>query len=150
MLVRPLPIQLLIVDDDEDAVKLLHFALSNYLKQDVAIRTASNAASALEMMQESPVDVVISDLDMDETNGFHLLKSIKATEPTVQVIIATAHDSPNAMRSALQLGVDDYFVKPFQPAQLIDSVLFLRDRRLRWHASDLLEPIPATVDETVR
>jgi DNA-binding response OmpR family regulator len=52
------------------------------------------------------------------------------------------------MRSALQLGVDDYFVKPFQPAQLIDSVLFLRDRRLRWQTRGLVEPMPASVSET--
>lgn len=148
MLVRPLPMQILLVDDDEDAVKLMHFALTNYLKQDVAIRKASNAASALELMQEHPVDIVISDLDMDEINGFHLLKSIKANDSTVQVIIATGHESPNAMRSALQLGVDDYFVKPYQPALLIDSVLFLRDRRLRWQAAGLMDPMPTEVNET--
>lgn len=127
MLVRPLTMQALIVDADENAVKLLHFALSNYLKDDSAIRKASNAADALELIQDSPVDVVISDLDRDETNGFHLLKSITSIDPTIEVILATARESSNAMPSALQLGVDDYFVQAFQPAQLIDSILFLRE-----------------------
>jgi two-component system, response regulator YesN len=129
--------RILTVDDDSDAINLSQAAIRNHIEQEAESFTATSVSDALTILENQEIDLVIADLDMSNTNGFHLLKKIKANDPYLQIIILTAHDSPNALRSAISLGADDFFLKPFKTSELIASISHLRDKRRRWQVSGL-------------
>ncbi len=128
-------LRLLIVDDDQSILRLLSKQVEAFFGEDAAIRQATDALSALNIVRTEHQDVVITDLDMDEKNGFHLLKEIKQLDPLIQVIIVTGHDSPNAIRSAFTMGADEYFIKPAAPKELVDAISYLTNRIVRWKAA---------------
>lgn len=125
-------LKLLIVDDDQSMLRLLSKQVEVFFGEGATVRQASDALSALNIVRAEHQDVVITDLDMDEKNGFHLLKKIKQFDPLIQVIIVTGHDSPNAIRSAFTMGADEYFIKPAAPKELVDAISYLTNRIVRW------------------
>lgn len=126
---------ILVVDDDNTALRLTTFHLEKWFGNELSVHGLIDSTVALKLLEEQPIDILISDLDMVEKNGFHLLKLAKEREALLQVIIMTAHNSHNAIRSAFSMGADDYFVKPVNPKDLISSVDHLRARLARWRAT---------------
>lgn len=135
------PISILLVDDDLDALRLTGASLKAYFQDQLELFQKASAPEALQLLEAHPVEIVITDLDMVDANGFHILKSIKAKRPLTQVIIVTGHDSSNALQSACVLGTDDFFVKPVSKSELIASIHFLHARVQRWQQS--IDGLPA-------
>ncbi|MBA2817219.1 two-component system response regulator GlrR [Candidatus Pantoea persica] len=101
--------RLLLVDDDPSLLKLLGMRLSSKGYQ---ITTAASGPEALRQLQKAPIDLVISDLRMDEMDGLALFGEIQKRDPGLPVIILTAHGSiPDAV-SATQQGVFSFLTKP--------------------------------------
>ncbi len=126
---------ILVVDDDIAALRLTTFHLEKWFGNELNVHSLNDPTVAQKLLENQPIDILISDLDMVEKNGFHLLKFAKERESLLQVIIMTAHNSHNAIRSAFSMGADDYFVKPVNPKELISSVDHLRARLARWRAT---------------
>lgn len=92
---------LLLVDDDPSLLKLLGMRLSS---EGFRITTAASGQEALRLLARAPIDLVISDLRMDEMDGLALFSEIQRRQPGLPVIILTAHGSiPDAV-SATQQG----------------------------------------------
>jgi two-component system response regulator FlrC len=111
--------QILIVEDDHD----LREALVTTLElAKFRVREASNANEALERLAESPVDMVVSDVNMPGLSGHQLLAEVQRLYPGLPMMLITAYGQISDAVSAMQAGATDYLVKPFEPQFLVDAV----------------------------
>jgi two-component system response regulator HydG len=101
----------LVVDDKQNMLRLL----AKVLREDARVRTASRGAEVLRILEDEPVDVVLSDLRMPDMDGIEVLKRCKALRPETEFILMTAYASVSTAIEALRLGAYDYLTKPFEP-----------------------------------
>ena len=127
--------RVLLVDDDSDMLTMLHRRLSSHFKTSAKFTLASNVNDALDDLSHQRFDMIISDLDMDDLNGLHLLKRVKEQAPLIQVIILTGHQSANAIRSSMRLGADEFLTKPIDNEVLGEAVDYLIKRQARLRAT---------------
>ena len=118
---------ILIVEDEPDAVELLELHLKN-AGYDVTL--AEDGEEALRKIHKSIPDLVILDLMIPEINGLEVCKVIRkdpATE-SIPVVMCTAKASEIDKVLGLELGADDYITKPFSPRELVLRVKNLLKR----------------------
>ncbi|HEM7544220.1 TPA: two-component system response regulator GlrR [Providencia rettgeri] len=110
---------LLLVDDDPSLLKLLGMRLSS---EGFKVTTAESGSEALKILQKEKLDLVISDLRMDEMDGMALFDEIQKAHPNMPVIILTAHGSiPDAV-AATQRGVFSFLTKPVDKDALYKAI----------------------------
>ncbi len=129
-----LPQQILIVDDARD----IREPLGQYMrKQGFRTRLAADAAQARQALAEGGIDLVILDLMMPGEDGLSLCRWMVANTD-IPVIMLTAMAGETDRIVGLELGADDYVVKPFNPRELLARVRAVLRRRP--------DPQPATPD----
>lgn len=113
------PARLLLVDDDPGLLKLLGMRL---VSEGYSVVTAESGPGALRVLGREKVDLVISDLRMDEMDGLQLFSEIQKGQPGMPVIILTAHGSiPDAV-AATQQGVFSFLTKPVDKDALYKAI----------------------------
>ncbi|MDP1088709.1 two-component system response regulator GlrR [Klebsiella pneumoniae] len=113
------PARLLLVDDDPGLLKLLGMRL---VSESYSVVTAESGPEALRVLGREKVDLVISDLRMDEMDGLQLFSEIQKGHPGMPVIILTAHGSiPDAV-AATQQGVFSFLTKPVDKDALYKAI----------------------------
>ncbi|MAJ15767.1 MAG: DNA-binding response regulator [Opitutia bacterium TMED67] len=118
---------ILIVEDEPDAVELLELHLKN---AGYNVTVAEDGEEALRKVHKSIPDMVILDLMIPEINGLEVCKVIRkdpATE-SIPVVMCTAKASEIDKVLGLELGADDYITKPFSPRELVLRVKNLLKR----------------------
>jgi len=100
----------LIVDDDPSVVRMLEMGLAD----EYEIIPVFEPAQTINVFSETAIDVVVSDIKMPGLSGFDILRSVKAANPLVEVILLTGElpDKSRPAVNALQSGAHDYLVKP--------------------------------------
>jgi CheY-like chemotaxis protein len=114
--------RVLIVDDEED----LTWTLSKKLSKDrdkFQLICVNSGREAIEVLNQVPVDLVITDVRMPEVSGLELLVEIKQKYPHTKVIIMTAYGSSDVQRSANERGCFRYIEKPFEINELRQLIL---------------------------
>jgi len=104
-----IPVKLLIVDDEKDFVEMFSLRLS---RQGENVHTAYSGEDALNLLDSTPIDVVILDIRMPGMDGIETLKQIKARHPLVEVILLTGHGSTQTAVDGMKSGAFDYLMKP--------------------------------------
>ena len=106
----------LIVDDEKNYPPILGAVL-----EEAGFETlmANSGAEALEVINTSDVDVVLTDMKMPAMDGMELLERIKAKDPDLPVIMMTAHGSVEKAVEAMQKGAYSYLLKPFENDRLV-------------------------------
>ncbi|MCM6141714.1 two-component system response regulator GlrR [Klebsiella pneumoniae] len=113
------PARLLLVDDDPGLLKLLGMRL---VSEGYSVVAAESGPEALRVLGREKVDLVISDLRMDEMDGLQLFSEIQKGHPGMPVIILTAHGSiPDAV-AATQQGVFSFLTKPVDKDALYKAI----------------------------
>ncbi|ENU1934423.1 two-component system response regulator GlrR [Salmonella enterica] len=113
------PAHLLLVDDDPGLLKLLGMRLAS---EGYSVVTAESGQEGLRILNREKVDLVISDLRMDEMDGMQLFTEIQKVQPGMPVIILTAHGSiPDAV-AATQKGVFSFLTKPIDKDALYKAI----------------------------
>ncbi len=113
------PARLLLVDDDPGLLKLLGMRL---VSEGYTVSTAESGAEGLRLLSREKIDLVISDLRMDEMDGMALFAEIQKMQPGMPVIILTAHGSiPDAV-AATQQGVFSFLTKPVDKDALYQAI----------------------------
>lgn len=114
---KALPI--LVVEDDQDLLEAIctTMKLAGY-----SALPASNGNTAMLILQESQVGMVVSDVQMKPVDGFALLKKIKAFNPELPVLLMTAYGDVEKAVAAMQTGACDYLLKPFDPDNLLAHI----------------------------
>jgi two-component system response regulator FlrC len=114
---KTLPI--LIVEDDPD----LREALSDTLELSrYRVLTATDGAHAIELLQDNPVGLVVTDVQMPNMNGITLLHEIKSRWPHLPVLLMTAYGVISQAVEAMREGACNYLVKPFEVGDLLAQV----------------------------
>ncbi len=112
---RPAAVTVLIVDD-EDATR----DLCRDVAADTGLRPrlASTTEQALEILEQYPVDIVLTDLRVPHLGGIELLKRIRETYPQTAVIVLTQYGTIESAVEATRMGAADYVTKPFHVPEL--------------------------------
>ena len=107
--------RLLVVDDDADIRELLSAYLARY---DMAVETAADGAGLFEKLDHAHFDLIILDIMLPGEDGLSLCRRLRGAS-SIPVIFLTALDSSTDRVVGLELGADDYVVKPFDPRELL-------------------------------
>jgi len=102
--------RILVVDDERSMREMLAILLKRE-GHDVAV--AENGRTAIELLNQRPFDLVLSDARMPDLDGLEVLRHARSINPSVIAIMVTAYGSPDLIRGVAQLGVNDYVEKPF-------------------------------------
>ncbi len=111
--------RILVVDDEESQRQIITDILSR-AKYEVA--QAGGLADAARKMTGNRLDLVITDLKMDDGTGLDVLKEVKRSMPDTEVIVMTAYGSIQSAVEAMREGAHDYLTKPFDKDALLVSV----------------------------
>lgn len=107
--------KILIVDDDE--------AVRSILAELVRIfgfnsETSSGGYDALNRVDKSPYDLIITDINMPDLNGLELIKRVKESHPEIDLIAITGFDMDYRYTDVIEMGASDFIVKPFENNEL--------------------------------
>ncbi|MFB6419343.1 MULTISPECIES: response regulator transcription factor [Bradyrhizobium] len=109
------PIKVLVIDDEPPIRKLLRMGLTT---QGYEILEASNGKIALEKLVEEPA-LIILDLGLPDVQGHELLRTLRARNEAVPIVVLSSRGDEAGKVQALDLGADDYLTKPFGMDELL-------------------------------
>ena len=121
---------LLLVDSDTKSLRVMEVSLK---KAGFSVTTAVNGLDALEKVDISPPDLIISDTRMPEMDGFELCRRLKedARFDAIPFVFLTSQKSIESKVRGLELGVEDYLTKPIYIKEIITRVKILLQKRDR-------------------
>jgi DNA-binding NtrC family response regulator len=122
-----IPIDILIVDDEQDFVEMLTMRLTD---EGHRVRAAYDGDEGLAALKEASCDVVILDIRMPRMDGITALKEIKKLYPVVEVILLTGHGAVDTAVEGLKSGAFDYVQKPAKFQELLEKLEAARDRKV--------------------
>jgi len=124
---RPISATVLIVDDEDATRSLCHDVVTD---SGLRTRTASTTEQALEILDQMPVDILITDLRVPQIGGLELLKRVRSSYPQTAVLVLTQYGTIESAVEATRLGAADYITKPFHIPELrskLDRMIRLLD-----------------------
>ena len=124
------PLRVLVIDDEPPIRKLLRVGLSAHGYQTVE---ASSGKSALELLREQPPDLVILDLGLPDMQGHELLRTMRARNDKVPIVVLSSRDDETGKVQALDAGADDYVTKPFGMDELLARMRAALRHQLQTH-----------------
>ncbi len=110
--------RILVAEDDIDIVGILKLYLQN---EGYEVLSASNGVDALKLISEEKIDLCLCDIMMPKMNGYELIQNIRK-EYNMPIIIISAKRTDSDRIIGLDIGADDYIVKPFNPLELVARV----------------------------
>lgn len=113
--------RVLIVEDDAAIIELLRFLLE---QEGLEVEVATDGLAALTQLETWLPDLVLLDLRLPKLEGMDVLWEMRQNPrwQNIPVVILSVDSSPQSMLQGWRLGVDSYFVKPFDPDELIRVV----------------------------
>jgi two-component system OmpR family response regulator len=112
-------VRLLVVEDEPDLAQTLRRVLE---EEEFAVDLAEDGEEGLFKIRELPYDAVILDLMLPRLDGWAVLQAVRADGLRTPVLLLTARDTIDDRVRGLNLGADDYLIKPFALAELIARV----------------------------
>jgi signal transduction histidine kinase/ActR/RegA family two-component response regulator len=116
-------VKVLLVDDADDTLDVLQQILQH---SGATIMAASNAGTALALLEREQPDVIVSDIGMPDIDGFELMRRIRRRTAgaggAIPAIALTAFTRQDDRRKAIQAGFDDYLAKPVEPGSLVAHI----------------------------
>ena len=142
--------KLLVVDDEKDMIELVKYGFE---QDGFGVVTATSGERALELARREAPDAVILDVMMPGLDGLEVLKRLRSDQRTqsIPIILLSAKGGEADRVVGLELGADDYVVKPFSPRELIARVkAVLRRTERREEPAALVAAGPIKIDSTRR
>ncbi len=128
-------LSIVVIDDNPGSLELLSAALA---RSDAAVFTASNPAQGLELVRRHRPRLVVTDLVMPGMTGLEVLQQVVSFDPSIDVLLMTAHYTTETAVTAIRQGAADYLQKPVKIALLrerVGSLIDSANRRSRAHSS---------------
>jgi two-component system, OmpR family, KDP operon response regulator KdpE len=123
------PLRVLVVDDEPPIRKLLRMGLT---AQGYQIIEAPNGKVALDLLSQAP-DLIILDLGLPDTQGHELLRTMRARNESVPIVVLSSRGDEAGKVQALDLGADDYVTKPFGMDELLARMRAALRHQLQTH-----------------
>lgn len=113
------PLRIMLIDDEQIVGKRLKPALE---KTGDIVETFEEGEQALARFDETPFDIVVTDIRMEKIDGIQILEHIMAKSARTKVIIITGYATVEIAREALSKGAFDFIAKPFKPGDLREII----------------------------
>lgn len=110
---------LLIIDEDKVMLSVLS---SRYKNKGYTVYSVENEASLDKVLQDNPIDLVITEFMLAGITGNELIKKLKNSNRGIKIIVLSAQKNENFIEMAFNTGADDYIAKPFSPIELDSRV----------------------------
>jgi DNA-binding response OmpR family regulator len=127
-------VTILVVDDDLELVDVVRTALE---REGFAVDDASDGATALDKIADDAPELVVLDLGLPKVRGLDVLRRVRA-DTAVPVIVLSGRSDEADRIVGLELGADDYVVKPFSPRELVARVRSVLRRSRATHGPSTL------------
>jgi len=127
-------LQILLVDDENDALEALEWKLNHYL-DDVVISTCNSPIKAIDIIESTKPDVVFLDIQMPEMDGFTMIEKLKFKK--FNLIFTTAHDE--FALKAIKVSAIDYLLKPVDKDELLEAIAKVRPSQTDLKLEDKLQ-----------
>jgi len=122
---------ILVVDDSPDTLEIVDRNLSSC---GYTVYSAMSVAKAISCLEETPIDIVITDLKMPQTDGFDLLRHVRENFKQIEVVMITGYATVENAVKAVKSGAQEFLSKPFTEEELVTTVgraaEKLKDRRM--------------------
>ena len=113
-------IKILFVEDEVDLIKIISDTLS---KLGANFVTATNGQEGLEALKNNEgIQLIVTDINMPVMNGIEMIRHIRDDGNNIACVIMSAHTEPEYLKSADELNVSDYILKPFDFIKFINLV----------------------------
>ncbi|MFP8966729.1 heavy metal response regulator transcription factor [Pokkaliibacter sp. CJK22405] len=117
--------RLLIIEDDPRIASYLQQGL---MEEGFSVSMAASAATGLQLALNDPPELIILDVMLPDLSGWEVLRTLRSAGKTLPVLFLTARDSVDDRVKGLELGADDYLIKPFAFSELLARIRTLLRR----------------------
>ena len=118
--------RILVVEDEKD----LNNIITKHLKKNnFSVDSVFNGEEALEYLDYGTYDLIILDIMLPKVNGYEVIKKLRENKNEIAVLMLTARDSIEDIIKGLDLGADDYLIKPFDFGELLARIRALVRRK---------------------
>jgi two-component system, OmpR family, KDP operon response regulator KdpE len=139
---RPQPI-VLVIDDE---IQIRRFVRAGFELENLSVKEAANAADGLRAATLKPIDLVILDLALPDMDGSEVVERLRSWS-SVPIIVLSVRSSEEEKVRLLELGADDYVVKPFGMAELLARARAALRRQARGSAGEpIVRAGPLSID----
>jgi len=126
---------ILIIDDAQNTLEILERWLTNY---GYTVYTSATVESGIEVLDNTPIDLVITDLKMPKVSGLEMVQYVKENYKDVEIIMITGYASIEGAVEAVKAGAQEYLAKPFTEDELLEAVNNALEK-LHMHVSGNIE-----------
>ena len=129
-------ITILFAEDEKRLAKLIESAIESYFDSFIMV---SNGEEAIKKYHKIKPDIIITDIMMPKMNGLELAKEIKSIDEDIPIIILSAYSHTDMLLEAIEIGVKKYFIKPFNPDELLQYLATLIPKVRKNKIEDLID-----------
>ncbi|MDP4182629.1 MAG: response regulator [Bacillota bacterium] len=116
-------LKIMIVDDEDNERNLLKVCIDwSEFGMEIAME-ASGAAEALDYLEDFSPDIIITDICMPFMDGIEFSRIVVDSNPSIRIIVLTAHDDFNYAKESIKIGIADYLLKPIKTEELKNALL---------------------------
>jgi DNA-binding response OmpR family regulator len=113
-------LKILIVEDEKRIAQLLKDAISDSF---FSVVIAKDGNEGLKKFKTYKPDIIITDIMMPFCDGLEMTQKIKEIDELIPIIVLSAHSEKEKLLKAIDLGINKYFIKPFDPEELIEHII---------------------------
>ena len=138
--------KILLIEDEHSIRKLIKFNLE---RSNFEVIEATEGKTSLEFVKREDISLVLLDLTLPDMDGFEVCTNIREEKPELPIIIVSARGQDMEKIMGLELGADDYIVKPFNPLELVARIRSVLRRTVKQEqrtVSDQLKNGPFLLD----
>lgn len=106
--------------EDESLIRMEVEEMLNQIATNIFV--AEDGEMALKIFKENQIDVIITDIRMPKMDGLALSREVRKTNPTIPIIITTAYSDAEYLLESLEIGINQYIVKPIYIDKIIESL----------------------------
>ena len=136
----------LVIEDDRVLADLIAFTLR---REEFQVFLAYDGQAALQQWRDQRPNIILLDLNLPKLDGFSVCSRIRAEDDTPIIMLTVRHDEDDIVRG-LELGADDYILKPFSPRQLVARIQSVLRRSGKAHAPSVFHAGGLTLDSNRR
>lgn len=112
-------LKILIVEDENKLSKLLKEAIGEFF---FSVSLAKDGNEGLKKFKSVKPDIIITDIMMPSCDGLEMTEKIKEIDSNIPIIVLSAHSDKDKLLKAIDLGINKYFIKPFDPEDVINHI----------------------------
>jgi len=111
--------QVLVVEDDSN---IRRFVTINLINHEFEVHEAATGEAAIQSFESVRPDIVVLDIMLPDTDGYEVCRRLREIDPNIVIVFLTARGQDLDKIKGLEIGADDYIVKPFNPLELVARI----------------------------